>query len=193
MVILIQLKKMILEEADKSNLSREDKQAVKDHVNKDTSGQAKDDMQHKKEDILAHVKGIFSGKKASMDLEQIYSDVTNIFQESGAGPDLKYKLEHYDKAQLTVLITNKTSLSKEEAEPIAEKIVTARDRVIEKAKEVERKVNQKMAEAKDEALMAAEESRKAAATAAWWLVATAIVSGIASAVGGMLALEGWIF
>ena len=160
---------------------------------KDTAGNAKGNLQHKKEDILAQVKGIFSGKNASIDLEQIYSDVTNIFQESAAGPDLKYKLEHYDRAQLTVLITNKTSLSREEAEPIADKIVTARDTVIQKADEVEMKVNQKMAEAKDKALLAAEESRKAAATAAWWLVATAVVSGVASAVGGMLALESWIF
>ncbi|MGB7785202.1 MAG: hypothetical protein WBL27_03785 [Salinimicrobium sp.] len=160
---------------------------------KDTANKAKGDVQHKKEDIMARVKGIFSGKSAALDLEQVYYDVTNIFQESAAGPDLKYKLEHYDRAQLTVLITNKTSLSREEAEPIADKIVTARDTVIEKANEVEMKVNQKMAEAKDKALIAAEESRKAAATAAWWLVATAVVSGVASAVGGMLALEGWIF
>ena len=160
---------------------------------KDTAGNAKGNLQHKKDDLLARVKGIFSGQGAAFNLDQVYHDFSNIFQESAAGPDLKYKLEHYDKAQLTVLITNKTSLSREEAEPIADKIVTARDTVIEKANEIEMKVNQKMAEAKEQALIAAEESRKAAATAAWWLVATAVVSGIASAVGGMLALEGWIF
>ncbi len=160
---------------------------------KDSAGHAKGDLQHKKDDLLARVKGIFSGQSAAFNLDQVYHDVSNIFNESAAGPDLKYKLEHYDRAQLTVLITNKTSLSREEAEPIADKIVTARDTVIEKANEVEMKVNQKMAEAKEQALIAAEESRKAAATAAWWLVATAVVSGIASAVGGMLALEGWIF
>jgi divalent metal cation (Fe/Co/Zn/Cd) transporter len=94
---------------------------------------------------------------------------------------------------MTALITNRTSMSRSEAEPIAEKIVSARDKVLNKVYEMEIKVNEKMAEAKDKALIAAEESRKAAATAAWWLVGTAVVSAAASAFGGMLALEGILF
>ena len=145
---------------------------------------------HKKEDLKMKVQKMFN--KGSANLNQVYSDLVSIFRDSGAGPDLKYKLEHYNKNEMTVLITNKTSLSRTEAEPIAEKIVSARDSVIQKANEVETKVNEKMKEAREKALIAAEESRKAAATAAWWLVATAIFSAAASAVGGMLALEGLI-
>lgn len=147
----------------------------------------KGDLQHKQQDIQAKVKAMFSG--ATTNLNQIYTDFTNIFQSSGSGPDLQYKLEHYNEAEMTALITNKTSMSRAEAEPIAKKIVSARDQVISKAREVERKVNQKMNEAKEKSLIAAEESRKAAATAAWWLVATAVISAAASAFGGMLALE----
>ena len=150
----------------------------------------KGDLQQKKGDLQAKVKGMFSGGGGGTDLNRIYSDFTSIFQDSGAGPDLKYKLEHYNKEEMITMITNQTSLSRREAEPIADKIVSARDTVLEKAYNVQIKVNEKMAEAKDKALMAAEESRKAAATAAWWLVATGIVSAAASAVGGMLALEG---
>jgi PBP1b-binding outer membrane lipoprotein LpoB len=172
---------------------------VLDKVNSffsDTSDKAtakKGELGHKKQDLQARVKGMFSGATAPVDLEQVYYDVTNIFRSSATGPDLQYKLKHYDKEQMTVLITNKTSLSREEAEPIAEKIVSARDNVLSKANEIEARVNEKMAEAKQQALIAAEESRKAAATAAWWLVATAVVSAAASAFGGMLALESWIF
>jgi hypothetical protein len=159
----------------------------------DKASAKKGELDHKKQDLQAKIKNMFSGATAPVDLEQVYHDVTNIFRSSAAGPELQYKLKHYDKAQMTVLITNKTSLSREEAEPIAEKVVSARDNVLEKAKEIESQVNKKMAEAKEQALIAAEESRKAAATAAWWLVATAVVSAAASAFGGMLALEGWIF
>lgn len=148
----------------------------------------KGEMQQKKGEVEAKVKGMFAS--GASDLNRIYSDFTAIFQESGAGPDLKYKLEHYNKEEMITMITNKTSLSRAEAEPIADKIVSARDTVLEKAYEVQIKVNEKMAEAKEKALIAAEESRKAAATAAWWLVATGIVSAAASVVGGMLALEG---
>ncbi len=148
----------------------------------------KGELQQKKGDLQAKVKAMFAG--GTNDLNRIYSDFTAIFQDSGAGPDLKYKLEHYNKEEMIIMITDRTSLSRSEAEPIADKIVSARDSVIEKAYEVQIKVNEKMAEAREKALIAAEESRKAAATAAWWLVATGIVSAVASAVGGMLALEG---
>lgn len=148
----------------------------------------KGEAQQKTDDLQAKVKAMFAG--GTNDLNRIYSDFTSIFQESGAGPDLKYKLEHYNKQEMITMISNRTSLTREEAEPIADKIVSARNAVLDKAYDIQIKVNEKMAEAKDKALIAAEESRKAAATAAWWLVATGVVSAVASAVGGMLALEG---
>ena len=148
----------------------------------------KGEAQQKKQDVQAKVKSMF--QSGTNDLNRIYSDFTSIFQDSGAGPDLKYKLEHYNKQEMVTMISNRTSLTRSEAEPIAEKIVSARNTVLEKAYDVQIKVNEKMAEAKEKALIAAEESRKAAATAAWWLVATGVVSAAASAVGGMLALEG---
>ncbi len=148
----------------------------------------KGEAQQKKQDLEAKVKAMF--QSGTNDLNRIYSDFTSIFQDSGAGPDLKYKLEHYNKQEMVTMISNRTSLTRSEAEPIAEKIVSARNTVLEKAYDVQIKVNEKMAEAKEKALSAAEESRKAAATAAWWLVATGVVSAAASAVGGMLALEG---
>ena len=153
------------------------------------SAQAKTgEAQQKTDDLQAKVKAMFAG--GTNDLNRIYSDFTSIFQESGAGPNLKYKLEHYNKQEMITMISNRTSLTREEAEPIADKIVSARNAVLDKAYDIQIKVNEKMAEAKDKALIAAEESRKAAATAAWWLVATGVVSAVASAVGGMLALEG---
>jgi hypothetical protein len=148
----------------------------------------KGELQQKKGDLEARVKALFSS--GTTDLNRIYSDFTAIFQDSGAGPDLKYKLEHYNKQEMITMISNRTSLTRAEAEPIADKIVTARNTVLEKAYDVQIKVNEKMEEAKEKAFIAAEESRKAAATAAWWLVATGVVSAAASAVGGMLALEG---
>ncbi|WP_029036733.1 hypothetical protein [Salinimicrobium xinjiangense] len=153
-----------------------------------TADAKKGELEQKKGDIESKVRGMFNSGTA--DLNRIYSDFTSIFQDSGAGPDLRYKLEHYNKEEMITMITTQTSLSRTEAEPIADKIVSARDTVLEKAYEIQIKVNEKMEEAKEKALIAAEESRKAAATAAWWLVATGIVSAAASAVGGMLALEG---
>ena len=153
-----------------------------------TAQAKKGEAEQKKNDLQAKVKAMFEG--GTNDLNRIYSDFTAIFQSSGQGPDLKYKLEHYNKQEMITMISNKTSLTRAEAEPIAERIVSARNAVLDKAYDIQIKVNEKMAQAREKALIAAEESRKAAATAAWWLVATGVVSAVASAVGGMLALEG---
>lgn len=161
-----------------SNKAEGQKQAVKQNL----------------EGVTDKIKGIFSGSGGgSLDLKQIYSDFTGIFQSSGGGADLQYKLKNYNKEEMTVFITNRTSMDRAEAEKIADKIVSARDNVVNKANEIQRQVEEKMEEAKQRSLEAAEETRKAAVTAGWWLVATAILSGIASVFGGMLALEGFIF
>ncbi|HET7361155.1 MAG TPA: hypothetical protein VFI78_04400 [Salinimicrobium sp.] len=144
-------------------------------------------------DVQSRIKNMFSGAGSSLHLDQIYSDSVSLFRGAGEGSDLKYKLEHYNKQELITTISNRTSLTRKEAEPIAEKIVMARDKVLENVNMVETKVNEKMAEAKQKSLAAAEETRKAAVTAAWWIAATAIVSAAASALGGILALEDWIF
>lgn len=159
-------------------------------------GSTGDKANSQKEGVQAKIKQMFSGSGdggSSFSMDKIYSDFTSIFQSSGesSGRDLQYKLQHYNKDEMTALVAKKTGMSRTESEGIAETIVSARDGVLEKANQVEAKVNEKMREAKEKSLAAAEESRKTAATAAWWLVGTAILSGIASAIGGMLALEGW--
>lgn len=159
-------------------------------------GSAGNKASSQKESVQAQVKNMFSGggeDGSSFSMDRIYSDFTSIFQSSGdtGGGDLKYKLEHYNKDEMTSLVARRTGMSRAESESIAETIVSARDSVLEKANQVQAQVNEKMREAKEKSLAAAEESRKTAATAAWWLVATAILSAAASAVGGMLALEGW--
>lgn len=150
-------------------------------------GEKSDQASSQKNRLQAQIRSMFSGG-ADIDMDQIYSDFTSMFQGSAQGSDLKYKLKHYNKEEMTTLITRKTPMDRTEAEPIADNIVSARDKVIENARRVEEKVNQEMERVKEKSLSAAEESRKAAMTAAWWLVSTAILSGVASAVGGMLAL-----
>lgn len=158
------------------------------------TGSKSQEAEGKSADIKAQIQNIFSSKKgeAEYNYNKIKSDFTSLFRAAGDSSDIKYKLEHYNKEQMLTLITTRTSISREKAEPIVEKIIEARDTVIEKSTEIEMKVRRKVEEAKQAALEQAEETRAAAATAAWWLVATAVVSGIASALGGMIALDAWV-
>ena len=134
-------------------------------------------------------------EKKDFNMNQIKSQFSDIFSSSGGGDheSLTYKLKHYNKEEMRRFLKSNTSIPDDKAEMIADKAVEARDTVITKANEVEREVNHRIEQAKNEALQQAENTRKAAASAAWWLVGTAILSGAASAVGGILALETWIF
>lgn len=153
--------------------------------NKSMTGKAKARLQ----EYLAD----FQNKK-DFNLNQIKQEFMHMF--SGSGEDdhesLTYKLKYYNEEEMTRFVTMNTSIPPEKAHAIAAKAVEARDTVLTKAHDIEREVKMRLDQAKEEALIQAENTRKAAASAAWWLVATAVVSGVASAVGGMLALDSWI-
>lgn len=152
-------------------------------------GGMKDEMKNK---ISNFINGLH--QKKEYDLDNIKRDVTNLFHAAEDDNEgVIYKLEHYNKEQLLDMIKNNTSIPEDQAQPIVAKIVEARDTVSEKAHALKQKVEQKLEEAKQEALRQAENTRKVAATAAWWMLATAIFSGVASALGGMAALEAGLF
>jgi low affinity Fe/Cu permease len=88
------------------------------------------------------------------------------------------------------LLTANDKISRQDVERIVAKVEETKEEVVSKAKKVEDAVQKKIKETKEAALHQAEVARKTAATAAWWLFATAVVSAIASAAGGLVALAG---
>lgn len=133
-------------------------------------------------------------EKKDFDLKQIKNEFFSIFRSSGDDHEsLMHKLKYYNKEEMRNYLANNTAIPADKADKIASVAVESRDTVLEKAYETEREVKMRLEQAKQEALQQAENTRKAAASAAWWLVATAVVSGAASALGGMLALESLFF
>jgi hypothetical protein len=115
------------------------------------------------------------------DIEQIFHDPKTAFEL------LKSRLSLYDKDSLVALLASRENISKDDAERIAAKIVEARDNVLTKAKRIEEQTKIKLEEAKIFALHEAEATRETTISAAWWVIATAVVSGIAAALGGLAA------
>ena len=60
--------------------------------------------------------------------------------------------------------------------------------VLRRAERIQEEAQRRLEEVKYQAQKQAEETRKAAASAAWWLFATAVTSGIFSAIAGGLAV-----
>lgn len=116
------------------------------------------------------------------DFEQIFHDPKSTFSV------LKNRLGQYDRKSLVALLSSRENVSKRDAERMVDKVEEARENVLSKAEKVEGQVKDKLRQIKEATLHEAENARKAAAAAAWWLFATAVVSGVASVVGGMMAI-----
>ena len=65
----------------------------------------------------------------------------------------------------------------------ADRILEAKETVLERARQVEEETRRRLEAAKAASLEQAEAARKVTATATWWLLAIAVVSGVAAALG----------
>ena len=131
--------------------------------------------------------------KKDYNMAKIKNDFSSMFSSSDSDTEgLTYKLKHYNKEEMSQFLAKNTAIPADKADKIASAAVEARDSVQQKVNQVEEEVKFRLAQAEDEALKQAENTRKAAASAAWWLVGAAVLSGVASAIGGMLALGNWI-
>lgn len=101
---------------------------------------------------------------------------------------LRARLKLYDRDSLIALLSSREGVSEEDAERMVGKIEEARDNVLHRAETLENEVRRRLSEAKQMALHEAENIRQASATAAWWMVGTAVISGFFSALGAALAI-----
>lgn len=124
----------------------------------------------------------FNYDRLKRDFEEIFHDPKSTV------PILKERLDQYDKNSLITLLSSSDHITREEAERMVNKIEEAKTNALKKAEELQMQVKMKVEQAKEFALHEAENMRKATAAAAWWLFATAVLSGAASALGGALAL-----
>jgi hypothetical protein len=69
-----------------------------------------------------------------------------------------------------------------------DRIEQTRASVLHRAERIQTQIQQRLDDLKYQAQAQAEATRKAAATAAWWLFATAFTSGVAAAIAGALAV-----
>lgn len=121
--------------------------------------------------------------------DSLKHDARRIFDDPKTAPSvLRNRLQRMDRESLIALVSNNQKISREQAERVARKIEEGRDEVLQKVDEIERTVKEKAEKAKQETMRQAEHARKTAAAAAWWMFIATVVSGGASALGGMLAL-----
>lgn len=127
--------------------------------------------------------------RPELNYDGIKQEVRTLFDDPQAGfESLRDRLSSFDKDTLVAVLSSRDDISKADAERVFEQIDRARSSVLQRAERLQQQVQSRLDDIKYQAQVQVEETRKAAATAAWWLFATALTSAIVSAIAGSLAV-----
>ncbi len=128
-------------------------------------------------------------QRPELDYEGLRTDIERLLEEPGVGAEaLAERVKAIDRDTIKAILASRRDITEQDAERILQQVEAARDAVSRRARALRDEVERRVLAARDETLRQAEEARKTAASAAWWSVATAVVSAIAAAFGGMVAV-----
>jgi ElaB/YqjD/DUF883 family membrane-anchored ribosome-binding protein len=132
--------------------------------------------------------------RPELNYEGIKRDFRKLFEDPQAGFDaLKDRLSQFDRDTLVAILSSREDISTADANRIIDQIESARNSVLHRAERLQTEAKQRIKQIKHQAKQQAEETRKAAATAAWWLFGTAFTSVAISALAGAIAVGGFNF
>jgi DNA-binding phage protein len=129
--------------------------------------------------------------RPELNYEGIQQDFAKLFDDPSTGFDaLKNRLSQFDRNTLVAILSSREDISEEQANQIINRVEAARDSVLTRAELIQQEVNKRLTAVKEQTKASARETKKAVAGAAWWLFNTAFVSLAASALAGVLAVNG---
>ncbi len=183
--LLAQRKDMTPEEADRIVSQIE---SVRDQA-LDQIRQIQYRLQEVIDRIFARIRDYLNSlDRPELNYDSIKQDVRTLFDDPQAGLEaLRDRLGQFDRGTLVALISSRKDISESQANQIIDQIESARNSVLNRAERIQQEVQKRVEAVKYQAQRQMEETRKAAATAAWWLFFTALLSAIASAGAGVLA------
>ncbi|NDJ17529.1 MFS transporter [Myxacorys almedinensis] len=128
-------------------------------------------------------------ERPELNYEGISNDVRTMFHDPQAGFDaMRDRLGSFNRDTLVAVMSSRDDVSEAQANRIIDQVENARNNVLRRAERMQEDAQRRLEEVKRQAMKQAEETRKAAASAAWWLFGTAIVSAGAAALAGALAV-----
>jgi nucleoid DNA-binding protein len=140
--------------------------------------------------IFARIRNYLNSlDRPELNYDGVKHDVRQLFEDPQAGFEaLRDRLSSFNRDTLVAIISSREDISQEDANRIIYQIERARNTVLQRAERLQMEAQRRLEEVKHQAQKQAEETRKAAASAAWWLFATAIVSALFAAFGGAIAV-----
>jgi hypothetical protein len=122
-----------------------------------------------------------------------YEALKGDFQRAMNNPNdsldiIKSRLSKFDRETLMALLTNNSRINRSDIDNIVNQVDSTRTEMLQEIDKLEDKARATMKNVERKAVIQAEHTRKTAISAAWWLVATIILSGAAAAAGSLIAL-----
>jgi hypothetical protein len=140
--------------------------------------------------VFKQIRNYLNGlDRPELNYDGIKRDVRSLFDDPQAGFDaLRDRLQSFDRETLVAIVSSRDDISTDDANRIIDQIERARNNVLQRAERIQHEAQRRLEQVRHQAQRQAEETRKAAASAAWWLFWTAIVSAIFAAIGGAIAV-----
>ncbi|HBB30330.1 MAG TPA: hypothetical protein DC064_00375 [Cyanobacteria bacterium UBA9273] len=129
--------------------------------------------------------------RPELNYEGIKGDLRKLFDDPEAGLEaLRDRLSQFDRDTLVAILSSREDISQADANRIVNQIEGMRDSILSRAERLQEEAQKRVKELKHKAKKQLKETRKAAATAAWWLFGTAITSVAVAAFAGVLGVGG---
>jgi hypothetical protein len=140
--------------------------------------------------VFARIRNYLNAlERPELNYDGIRRDLRQLFSDPQTGFDaLRDRLGHFNRDTLVAILSSRDDISEADANRIIDQIEGARNSVLQRAERIQHAAQERLAELKLQAQRQAEETRKAAEIATWWLFSTASVSAILSAVAGAIAV-----
>jgi hypothetical protein len=142
------------------------------------------------EGIFARLRNYLNSlERPELNYDGIKRDIRRLFDDPQAGFEaLRHRLSACDRDTLVAIISSREDISEADANGIIHQIERVRNTLLQRAERLQQESQRRLEQLKYQAQRQAEETRKAAATASWWLFATAFVSAVFAALGGAIAV-----
>jgi nucleoid DNA-binding protein len=140
--------------------------------------------------VLAKIRDYLNSlDRPELNYEGITRDVRKLFDDPQAGFDaLRERLGQFNRDTLVAIMSSREDISEADANRLIDQIERSRNSVLQRAERLQQEAQLRLESIKLQAEKQAEETRKAAEVAAWWLFFTALTSAAAAAGAGALAV-----
>ena len=156
-----------------------------DKLTKGSDGDSEKGFSKRAEESVAGY--LNSTGKEELNYEDLKSDISRLIDNPKDGLDIiKSRLAKFDSETLRALVTNNKYVDESQIDDIINSIEQGKQTIAQKVDQIQAKATAEYKMIERKAVIQAEHARKTAATAAWWLVASIVISARAAILGGVV-------